>query len=71
MLGDQRGFTIIEVLVAATLLVIGVLGTMAMVDSSNAETRLSGGREGATNLAREVVEGARSLGLRRASCLHR
>lgn len=60
--GDQRGFTIIEVLVAATLLVIGVLGTMAMVDSSNAETRLSGGREGATNLAREVVEGARTLG---------
>lgn len=62
MLGDQRGFTIIEVLVAATLLVIGVLGTMAMVDSSNAETRLNGGREGATNLARELVEGARSLG---------
>lgn len=62
MLGDQRGFTLVEVLVAATLLVIGVLGTMAMVDSSNAETRLSGGREGATNLAREVVEGARSLG---------
>ena len=61
MLGDQRGFTIIEVLVAATLLVIGVLGTVAMVDSSNAETRLSGGREGATNLAREVVEGGRSL----------
>lgn len=62
MLGDQRGFTIIEVMVAATLLVIGVLGTMAMVDSSNAQTRLSGGREGATNLAREVVEGARSIG---------
>ena len=62
MLGDQRGFTLVEVLVAATLLVIGVLGTMAMVDSSNAETRLSGGREGATNLAREVVEGARTLG---------
>ncbi len=62
MLGDQRGFTLVEVLVAATLLVIGVLGTMAMVDSSNAETRLSGGREGATNLAREVVEGGRSLG---------
>ncbi len=61
-LGDQRGFTIIEVLVAATLLVIGVLGTMAMVDSSNAETRLTGGRDGATNLAREVVEGARSIG---------
>lgn len=60
--GDQRGFTIIEVLVAATLLVIGVLGTMAMVDSSNAETRLSGGRDGATNLVREVVEGARSSG---------
>lgn len=62
LFGDQRGFTIIEVLVAATLLVVGVLGTMAMVDSSNAETQLSGGREGATNLAREVVEGARTLG---------
>ena len=60
--GDQRGFTIIEVLVAALLLVIGVLGTIAMVDSSNAETTLTGGRDGATNLAREVVEGGRSIG---------
>ena len=61
-LGDQRGFTLIEVLVAASLLVIGVLGTMALVDASNATTNQNKGREGATNLAREVVEGSRSIG---------
>ncbi len=61
-LRDQHGFTIVEVAVSATLLVVGVLGTMALVDSSNAETQLAGGRDGATNLAREVVEGARSVG---------
>lgn len=60
--GDQRGFTIIEVLVAATLLVVGVLGTISLVDVSNAKTNQSKGREGATNLAREVVEGARTIG---------
>jgi len=61
-LRDQGGFTIIEVLVATTLLVIGILGTMALVDTSNARTNDTKGREGATNLAREVVEGARTLG---------
>ena len=64
-LRGERGFTIIEVLVAATLLVIGVLGTVALVDTSNARTNQTKGREGATNLAREVVEGARSIGYQR------
>jgi len=61
-LRDQRGFTIIEVLVAAMLLVIGILGTIALVDTSNARTNQNKGREGATNLAREVVENARTIG---------
>jgi len=59
--GDQRGFTLIEVLVAITLLVIGVLGTMALVDSSNAQSSQTTQRGGATNLARETIEGGRSI----------
>ena len=61
LLGDQRGFTLIEVLAAATLLAVGVLGTVALVDSSNAQTSRTKAREAATSLARETVEGARSI----------
>ena len=57
----EHGFTIIEVMVAATLLLIGMLGTLALVDTSEQATAASRAREGATNLAREVVEHARSV----------
>lgn len=55
---DERGFTIIEVMVAASLLMVGVLGTMQMVDVANQQTVADRSREGGTNLAREIVEGA-------------
>jgi len=58
---SERGFTIIEVLVAATILVVGVLGTVTMIDTANGVTNNSKARDGATNLAREIVEVARSL----------
>lgn len=58
---DQRGFTIVEVLVAISLLLIGVLGTVTMIDGANATTRSTLAREGATNLARQLVEGARAV----------
>ncbi len=56
---DEHGFTIVEVIVAATVLVIGVLGVVTMVDGANARTTQSRAREGGTNLARELTEQAR------------
>ena len=56
---DQRGFTIVEVMVAMAILLVGLLGTVAMIDGANATTASTRGREGATNLARELVEASR------------
>lgn len=60
-LADQRGFTIIETMVAAMILMVGVLGTVTLVDGANEQTVANQGREAATNLAREVVEQAAQL----------
>jgi prepilin-type N-terminal cleavage/methylation domain-containing protein len=57
----QRGFTMIELLVATTILAVGILGTVTMVDTSNATTSETKGREGATALSRAVLEIARSV----------
>jgi len=57
---SESGFTIIEVMVAALILVIGVLATFTMFDSASALTVDNRAREGATNLARELVDDARS-----------
>jgi Tfp pilus assembly protein PilV len=59
--GREAGFTIVELLVAMVLLVVGVLGTVALIDGANASTRTVKARVGATNLARELVEASRSL----------
>jgi prepilin-type N-terminal cleavage/methylation domain-containing protein len=58
---DERGFTIIEVLVAMMILLVGVLGTVALVDGANATTSTVKARVGATNLAKELIEVSRSL----------
>jgi len=57
----QRGFTLVELLVAATVLVLGGLGTFAMLDGANQTSVTNNARMGATNLAREILEDARSL----------
>jgi type II secretory pathway pseudopilin PulG len=61
MAGDERGFTIVEVMVAAFVLLIAVLGMLALFDRANAATVVDRQREGATSLAREMSEGARSV----------
>jgi len=61
MLRAQDGFTLIEVLVAATILVIGLGGTLGLVMSANSSTTAAAGTEGGTNLAREVLERVREL----------
>ena len=58
---DERGFTIVEVVVAIFLLLSGVLGAVALLDTGNQVTNNTRAREGATNVAREMIEVARSL----------
>ena len=60
-LTDESGFTLVEVLVAATILIVGVFGSVTLVDGANRTTVSTRAREGATNLARELVEDARSI----------
>src|SRR3712207_6783291 len=57
----EAGFTLIEVLVALTLLVVGVLGSLVVFDRANRQTVDNRAREGATNLARELTEATRGI----------
>lgn len=58
---DQSGFTIVEVLVAAVVLLVGILGVVALVDGATANATSTKAREQAVALEREIVEAARSL----------
>jgi len=57
----EDGLTLVEVLVAAVILVVGVLGLLSVLDTANAGTATVRAREGATTLARQVTEAARSI----------
>lgn len=57
----EAGFTIIEVMVAVALLLVGVLGVATMADSANVISTTTKARVGATNLARELTEDARAF----------
>ncbi len=57
----EDGFTIIEVMIAILILVIGVFGTMTLIEGSLASTSRTTAREQGTNLARDVVERSRQL----------
>jgi prepilin-type N-terminal cleavage/methylation domain-containing protein len=54
----EGGFTLIEVLVAMTLLLTAVLGLMSLTDSAAKTTTATKAREGGVNLGREVLEDA-------------
>src|SRR3954452_3910640 len=58
--GDD-GFSIVEVLVAALILAIGVTGTLALITGANASSQATASTEGATNLTREITERVREL----------
>ena len=60
-LSEEDGFTIVEVLVAAVVLVVGLLGTLTLVDTANKTTFETKAREQASSLQREIVENARSV----------
>jgi type IV pilus modification protein PilV len=57
--GRQDGFTIVEVMVAMFVLLIGVLGTLTLIQGSLASTARTNAREQGTNLARDLVERTR------------
>lgn len=59
--GREGGFTIVEVMVAMLVLLVGVLGTVALIDTAMGVGKTSRSREAATNLTREIVETARKI----------
>lgn len=57
----QAGFSLVEVMVAATVLMVGVLGTVSMVDASSDATTSNNRREVGVATARDIVEAARAV----------
>jgi prepilin-type N-terminal cleavage/methylation domain-containing protein len=58
---QEHGFTLIEVLVAMMVLLVGVLGVVTLVDGANAVTSKTKAREGGTAIARSIIEVSRSI----------
>jgi prepilin-type N-terminal cleavage/methylation domain-containing protein len=59
-LRDSSGFTLVEVMVAALILVVGAGAAFALIDSANRAVTSNAARSGATNLGRELTEYART-----------
>jgi type II secretory pathway pseudopilin PulG len=59
--GSQSGFTVLEVLVAAVVLLIGLLSGSALLDNSTQTSAATNEREQATNLARQIIEDTNSI----------
>lgn len=57
----QGGFTVVELSITIAVLLVGVLGTVSMIDGASATTANNRAREGATALARELVELTRAI----------
>jgi prepilin-type N-terminal cleavage/methylation domain-containing protein len=64
---DERGFTLIEVIAAMVILLVGVLATATIIDASSHANAATRQRDAATNLTRELIEGARSIPYERVS----
>jgi prepilin-type N-terminal cleavage/methylation domain-containing protein len=60
-LPGESGFTLVELLVAIFVLLVGMLGVLALLTGALRTTSKTNARVGATNLARELVESARGL----------
>jgi Tfp pilus assembly protein PilV len=60
-LACDRGFTLVELLVASVVLIVGMLGVLVLLTGALQMTATNNERVGATNLARELVEATRSL----------
>lgn len=60
--GGEQGLTIVEVMVAMVILLVGVLGTLVLIEGSLASTSRTTAREQGTNVARDLVERTRQAG---------
>jgi prepilin-type N-terminal cleavage/methylation domain-containing protein len=60
-IANERAFTMVEVMVAIAILLVGVLGAIGLADVANKGTGQSNGRDGATSIARRVLETARQI----------
>lgn len=58
---SESGFTLVEVMVAIAVLLVGVLGAVTMIDGASAQTARTKAREGSTALARSVLEISRGV----------
>lgn len=57
----QSGFSLIEVLIATMILIVGLLALLSMLDTSVKAGMTTSAREGATNVARQIIEDARTV----------
>ncbi|MEA2374527.1 MAG: hypothetical protein QOD53_990 [Thermoleophilaceae bacterium] len=60
-IGGDDGFTLLEVLVAMVVILVGVLGTVMLVDRANAGSSDNKARQQATAVARNLAETAQGL----------
>jgi type II secretory pathway pseudopilin PulG len=60
-LSGEGGFTLVEVLMAAVILIVGVTALFGLLDSSVKASYQTRAREGATNLARQILEDAHTI----------
>lgn len=58
---NERGFTLVEVMMTMTILLVGLAGAVTLVNGANAITVETQQREAATNLQRELIEAARGV----------
>jgi prepilin-type N-terminal cleavage/methylation domain-containing protein len=60
-LTEERGFTIVEMMVAVVVLLVGTLGTLAMLDTANKRSRGASDRQNGIAIGRQVLEAAKSI----------
>src|SRR5215211_1466857 len=60
-LGREDGFTIIEVMVASVVLLVGVMGVLGIVTQADTVGASNRAREQGVALQREIIEAARSI----------
>src|SRR4051795_6208718 len=61
---DESGFTLVEILVSITILLIGVLGVTTMISVSDKTAVVNNARQGGTAVVRRALETSRSLSFR-------